>query len=198
MLYWKPKQTKNDDQLSGSPSADEVQRTSKRKAEANRQNSKKSTGPKTERGKRRSSYNALKHGALARSVPYRSEFEMWGGEKFASELQKRYGDYEDLRTEMQKELALIDYWRLIRGLAAEESPLEQCENPAMPELIIRYNKANRRSLMKTLDRLEEARGRRICSSSNSTTASHGECIDSEETLPKKPVASAGQKKGKIT
>ncbi len=39
-----------------------------RKIEANRRNALKSTGPRTENGKKKSRYNALKHGILAKEV----------------------------------------------------------------------------------------------------------------------------------
>jgi hypothetical protein len=42
--------------------------TSERKIQANRQNALRSTGPKTERGKRNVARNAIKHGILAREV----------------------------------------------------------------------------------------------------------------------------------
>ena len=47
--------------------------TSEAKIEANRRNSLKSTGPKTERGKERSRLNALKHGMTAKQLVVRGE-----------------------------------------------------------------------------------------------------------------------------
>ncbi|MHC4795738.1 MAG: hypothetical protein ACYTF1_03755, partial [Planctomycetota bacterium] len=44
------------------------QQISEKQLQANRQNAKKSTGPKTPEGKARSSQNALKHGLLARQI----------------------------------------------------------------------------------------------------------------------------------
>lgn len=49
-------------------SHDRKKPVSERKIQANRENSLKSTGPKTERGKRTVSRNAIKHGFLAREV----------------------------------------------------------------------------------------------------------------------------------
>src|SRR5215210_403245 len=51
---------------------------SERKREANRRNAQKSTGPKTERGKRIVARNGLKHGLMSQSfplLPYENEFE---------------------------------------------------------------------------------------------------------------------------
>ena len=47
----------------------QVNSISERKREANRRNAKHSTGPKTGAGKRRSRYNAIKHGFFAREMP---------------------------------------------------------------------------------------------------------------------------------
>jgi hypothetical protein len=56
----------------GAPDAESLSTSPKilsvRKLEANRQNGKKSTGPRTAEGKERSRLNALKHGILAKAV----------------------------------------------------------------------------------------------------------------------------------
>ena len=54
--------------MSDLPSDHPSKPTSERKAESNRRNSRKSTGPKTARGKSWSRLNALKHGVLASQV----------------------------------------------------------------------------------------------------------------------------------
>ena len=43
-------------------------RSSEKSMEANRENSKKSTGPRSDSGKLRSSYNAVKHGLLSKTL----------------------------------------------------------------------------------------------------------------------------------
>lgn len=86
--------------------------TSERKAEANRRNARKSTGPKTPEGKDAVRLNALKHGLLSREALLPGE-----DEEALRELVKR------LRAELQPvgelENLLVDrivaaYWRLRR------------------------------------------------------------------------------------
>jgi hypothetical protein len=68
------------------------QAVSARKAEANRKNAAKSTGPKTERGKRISRKNAIKHGLFMRSIQ----------EAFHNEDPEEFFDfYDGLRQETQ-------------------------------------------------------------------------------------------------
>src|SRR5438477_1484152 len=60
----------------------EAKTTSSRKAKANRQNSKHSTGPKTRQGKDKSRRNAIKHGffskfLLVNGEESREEYEQW-------------------------------------------------------------------------------------------------------------------------
>jgi hypothetical protein len=52
------------------------------RAEANRRNSQKSTGPKTDEGKAKSRFNALKHGMTAQSILLPGD----DGQAFASRL----------------------------------------------------------------------------------------------------------------
>jgi len=61
----------------------------KKQVAANRRNAKKSTGPKTEAGKRRSSKNALKHGLTSADL-------LLPGEKVKA--------FEELRSELWREL----------------------------------------------------------------------------------------------
>ena len=60
---------------------------SPRKRLANRRNAKKSTGPKTPEGKRRSGRNAVKHGLLSRDLVVTSAtLPRWGGQQAPSGL----------------------------------------------------------------------------------------------------------------
>ena len=98
--------------------------------EANRENSKLSTGPVTEAGKKRSSLNALRHGLTSRTVVLPGE-DMAAYNKFSQEL------ITSLRAETPIEIQFAqtvadNYWRINRiktiedgmlsfGLAAETS-----------------------------------------------------------------------------
>ena len=86
---------------------------------ANRANAQKSTGPRTEAGKRRSRYNAVVHGATA-------SLSVLPGED--PRVVKRFIDrvYEDLRPRGQAEAVLVDQyasvaWKLRRLGAAERA-----------------------------------------------------------------------------
>jgi hypothetical protein len=86
--------------------------TSVKKAEANRQNALKSTGPKTPEGKAAVRHNALKHGLLAEQVLLPDE-----DEDALRELGERLR--AELRPEGELESLLVDriiaaYWRLRR------------------------------------------------------------------------------------
>jgi hypothetical protein len=134
---------------------------SERKCKANRENAKKSTGPKTPRGKRNSSFNAIKHGLLVKRVaaviPDSDADQI---NKLATSLYERYGTEADVHNEIPLELLFVDYWRHMRGLEME------CKHvlPAHPDIAsihLRYITANRRALMKTLGLLENTRRERL-------------------------------------
>ena len=67
---------------------------SERKIQANRENALCSTGPRTERGKRTASRNAITHGFLAREVVIRTERGEEGLEEFQTLLGGLYESYE--------------------------------------------------------------------------------------------------------
>jgi hypothetical protein len=95
--------------------------TSARQLEANRENCRKSTGPKTEEGKAASKMNAVKHGMLTSQVVVRG-----------LQIRERSKDFQELREGLYQELApvgtieemLVDrivtaHWRMRRALMAE-------------------------------------------------------------------------------
>jgi hypothetical protein len=97
--------------------------TSEKQIEANRRNALKSTGPKTDEGKTKSSMNALRHGLTAAQAVLPHEDE---------------DDYENLREGMLEsyapadaaELAIVEelanaYWRLMRLHRVETRYWEQ-------------------------------------------------------------------------
>jgi hypothetical protein len=86
--------------------------TSAKKAQANRQNALKSTGPKTPEGKANVRQNALKHGLLAQEVLLPDEDEkvlMEFDERLRAELRPE-GEMEDLLVEQ----IVATQWRLRR------------------------------------------------------------------------------------
>ena len=86
--------------------------TTRKQIEANQSNAKKSTGPKTEAGKRRSRRNARKHGLTAEVLVTRDE----DGDKF-SELREALMEEHDPQTTMECDLVeriASIVWRLRR------------------------------------------------------------------------------------
>lgn len=92
--------------------------TSQKQIEANKLNSEKSTGPKTEEGKAVSKYNAMKHGLLSEQVLMKSE----NGDALL-ELEKKIRS--ELKPATEIEFLLVDkivsnFWRLKRALSFED------------------------------------------------------------------------------
>ena len=86
--------------------------TSEKKAQANRRNALKSTGPKTPEGKAAVRLNALKHGLLSQEILLRGEDEealRELGERLRNELQPA-GELENLLLDR----IIAAYWRLLR------------------------------------------------------------------------------------
>ena len=122
--------------------------TSPRKIEANRQNAKKSTGPKTSEGKAMSSWNSTRHGLLSKKIPFIYGQDRRQFNRFLNSLQQ---DLEPVGTleEVLVEKIAHEYWRL--GVAARhEAEVFEKRNPfsgySLPT-IMRYQTMINRQLL---------------------------------------------------
>ena len=128
--------------------------SSPRKIEANRRNSKQSTGPKTSAGKVMSSWNSTRHGLLSERLPL-----MRGKDKkqFARLLSSLRQDLEPVGTveEVLVEKIAQEYWRL--GVAAWHEAEELGRmNPfgqTSIDRILRYETAINRQLYQAINQL---------------------------------------------
>ena len=106
--------------------------TSLRQIESNRRNAEKSTGPKTQKGKARSSQNSLRHGLTAETViePLEDPADY---RAFEEAVTTAY----DAETAVERELVLrlaSLLWRLRRATSVETGLLQiQCEASTAPD-----------------------------------------------------------------
>jgi hypothetical protein len=115
-------------------------KSSPAKVEANRDNSISSTGPKTARGKKNSSRNAIKHGLLTKELLITTG----AGKENKAELEALIAGMRDSRKPvgMAEELLLQEivnsYWRSKRALRSERGAVTlgseiPAENPELTE-----------------------------------------------------------------
>lgn len=147
-----------------SQSADDQTSVSDRKLAANRENAKKSTGPRTERGKARSSQNAYKHGFFAKPL-YPT----------ASQVTQDRSDYDDMLDGLFDHYQPVGYIEnvLVEKIAAGylrsarivrheqvifglRHPFEARSASSLP----RYQTVVERQLEKDIERLESLQERR--------------------------------------
>ncbi|MBC7235801.1 MAG: hypothetical protein H5T69_08165 [Chloroflexi bacterium] len=108
--------------------------TTAARAAANRANARRSTGPRTEEGKRRSAANAVRHGILTHP------FTLWQDEPGRTAFQKLYAALiEELKPVGVMESLLVEriaiaYWRMRR--------LARAESLALAALHSRYRRPN--------------------------------------------------------
>jgi hypothetical protein len=126
---------------------------------ANRENAKKSTGPKTARGKAYSRRNALTHGLTAKALflsaagtpIYEDLHRLW------ESLQGKYGD-GDVRTDLLLETVVIEYFRQHKALVYEMECFQNPRGQFGPQGYIpnlqRYRTSSQRALLKCLELLE--------------------------------------------
>jgi len=102
------------------PSGQPKPKLSEARLRANRENAKKSTGPKTSRGKAWSRFNALKHGLLSKKIMFTPDGKLQdeGLLELLESLRDKYGR-GDVRTELLVEGIVIEYWRNGQALEIE-------------------------------------------------------------------------------
>ena len=171
---------------------DQARPVSERKLQANRENAKKSTGPKTVRGKAYSRRNALKHGLLATSLLFRPDgapinpdlHTLWEG------LQEKYGK-GDVRTDLLVESVVVECFHQQKALDCELECYKQAKghfspNGNLPNLQ-RYRTASQRALEKHLELLEKLPP---ASAAGETQPDDAEAAADEEPAPTAEVAEA--------
>jgi hypothetical protein len=92
---------------------------SEARLQANRENAKKSTGPRTAQGKAYSRCNALKHGLLAKSVLFSSD-----GTPINEDLHQLWDELhgaEDVITDVRIQTVIVECWRQGKALNHEAS-----------------------------------------------------------------------------
>ena len=99
-----------------------IRMATQKQIEANRRNAQKSTGPKTEQGKAKSKFNALKHGMTA-------EVAVLPHEDKISYEELRQATIESYQPANGVELMLVEliagnYWRLLRARRVETATLD--------------------------------------------------------------------------
>src|ERR1700738_3298117 len=108
--------------------------TTEKQLVANRRNALRSTGPRTEDGKRAVRLNALKHGILAREIIINSEVAGEDGSQFHDLL-------DDLHTHFQPsgfleetlvEHIAVQYWRLRRVMRSEAGEISKALHTLPP------------------------------------------------------------------
>ena len=132
-------------------------KVSERKLKANRENAKKSTGP---RDTSKTRFNAVTHGLLASKLMFDRDGKPINEklQQLEAGLRSSYGT-GDVRQELLIETTLIEYWRQSRVLAAETELFQRHGaalfgyNTGLPNTM-RYATASRRSMFQALQMLE--------------------------------------------
>ena len=120
----------SDSSVSNPPPGGNPPSTSQRKLEANRRNSRLSTGPRTPEGKKISSRNAASHGLLVKDVVSAGD-----GKEQQAELDMLLADLRDclepaniVEDLLVREIA-ISYWRSARAVRCEKGYVTRADRP---------------------------------------------------------------------
>ena len=129
------------------------------RAAINRANAAKSTGPKTEEGKRRSSRNAFKHGLTSQTVVMPGE-DMQAYEALAKSFQQDLAPKGAVELHLCNSLADIS-WRLNRSRALEHNQLNANQPDAgLLSTLSMYGQRLSREFERTLKQLQELQAKR--------------------------------------
>jgi len=144
----------------GSPTSQPKKPISEARLRANQQNAKKSTGPKTARGKRNSSRNSMTHGLLLKRLLFSPEGEPINEElhQLWEDLHERYGE-GDVRSRLLVEGLVVEYWRQHLALLGELRIFQTAVWPFAPQghmpNLQRYATASQHAFHKNLQLLDE-------------------------------------------
>ena len=133
---------------------------SARKLQANRENAKKSTGPKTARGKANSRFNALKHGLCAKRGLFSSQGKLVDEDllKLLESLQEQYGG-DDVRVQLLCDAIATEHWRQGQGVRFEMKFLNEGDihfgSQGGMSVLQRYLASSQRALLKYLQLLDK-------------------------------------------
>lgn len=126
------------------------QSVSQRKIEANRRNSLRSTGPKTERGKRVVARNAIKHGLLAREVVICAGDGREASEEFQALLKDLVGHYGPIGPEegLLVQTIATCWWRKARVIRAENGEIrDRLDTLALDRALQDIDKGNLEAIL---------------------------------------------------
>jgi hypothetical protein len=172
------------------PSPKSPKLISVKQLEANRQNGKKSTGPRTPEGKQRSRLNALKHGILAKAVviqggpgrEQRGEFD-----QLLTEFWQHYTPQGPVEEMLVERMATLK-WRLARVYRSERGeivsnhevdPDYASERDFLPDAsvsdrLVRYETMLERAFYRALTELDRVQRSRRMSPQSEPKATPGE------------------------
>jgi len=146
--------------------------TSEVKIQANRQNAKKSTGPKTSQGKRNASRNALKHGIFS-SVVVSDPEEQRLYDNLVTELCNEYAPV-GAREQMALEKAIVCLWRYRRAVRYETQQTQSREKAGLGQQFgrtIHYEAHLQRAYKDAIEELERLQAARKAKEGKDTSDS---------------------------
>lgn len=150
-------------EVNGSQTKQPQPSISEARLRSNRQNARKSTGPKTARGKDYSRRNAVKHGLLSKQLLFSHDGQPINEElhQLWERLHEKYGD-GDIRTNLLVDGLVIEHWRQRQALVVEVSCFKSVAEAqwhygpqGTMSNLQRYRTASQRALLKNLELLDE-------------------------------------------